>query len=148
MPGTLGRGRQGREDGEPLREVGDGFRMGGALDGVLPRLVPIADRLGTETRLRAVLRQEFGLGSRGLGKLRLQHLGHTLMLPLPGAAQQRLVRNIADQGVFEEVGGLRVQPPLIQQFSRPLSGPIRVARWARLTGPRVWWSPPHRRASP
>ena len=75
MPGTLGRGRQGREDGEPLREVGDGFRMGGALDGVLPRLVPIPDRLGIETRFRAVMRQEFGLGGRGLGKLRLQHRG-------------------------------------------------------------------------
>ena len=116
MPGALGRVRQGREDGEPLREVGDSFRMGGALDGVLPRLVPIPHRLDAETRLRAVLRQEFGLGGGSLGKLRLQHLGHALMIPLPSAAQQRLIRSIADQGVFEEVGGLRGQPTLLQQF--------------------------------
>jgi hypothetical protein len=107
---------QGREDGEPLPEVGDGFRMGGALDGVLSRLVPIMDCLFVETRLRAMMRQEFGLGGSSLGKLRLQHLGHALMIPLPGAAQQRLIGNIADQGVFKEVGGLRWQTTLIQQF--------------------------------
>jgi hypothetical protein len=114
--GALGSVRQNREDGESLREVGDGFRMGGALDGVLPRPMPIPDRLGGEARLRAVMRQEFGLGGSGLGKLCLQHLGNALMIPLPCAAQQRRIGNIADQGVFEEVGGLRWQPTLIQQF--------------------------------
>ncbi len=96
--------------------MGDGFRMCGALDGLLPRLVPITNRLGVETRLRAVMRQEFGLGGSDLGKLRLQHRGNALMIPLPCAAQQRLIRNITDQRVFEKVGGLWWQPTLIQQF--------------------------------
>ena len=128
MPGALGSVWQGLECDEPLREVGDCFRICGALDSLLPRLVPIPDLRCVETCLRTVLRQEFGLGGSGLRKLRLQHSGHTLMIGLPSAAQQRLVRNIADQRVFEEVGGLRWQPALIQQFGVHSAGPERAQR--------------------
>ena len=60
--------------------------------------------------------QQLGLRGAEIGKARLQHLGNVLMLLLPGAAQQGLIRRILDQRVLEEVGGLRRQPLLVQEL--------------------------------
>ena len=67
-------------------------------------------------RLRVVVRQQFRLRGADLGEARLQHVGNALMVLLAGTAEQRLIGRILDEGVLEEVGRLRRQPPLLQQL--------------------------------
>ena len=98
---------QGREQRNPGGQVADGFQMGRAVAGVLTRPLPVEHCLLGEARLGVVIRQQFRLGLGGLGKLRLQHLGNVLMVPLASAPQQRLIRRILDQGMLEEVCRLR-----------------------------------------
>ena len=70
--GTLGGVWQGREQLQPLGEVRDRFHIGRALDGPLARPLPVGNSLLAEARLGVVMRQQFGLGLDGLGKLGLQ----------------------------------------------------------------------------
>ena len=63
----------------------DGFQMGRAFTGLLTRPLPIGYGLLNETRLRVVMRQQFGPHLSGLGKLCLKHLGNTLVVLLPRA---------------------------------------------------------------
>jgi hypothetical protein len=64
------------------------------------------------------MRQQFRLGLNGVRKLRLQHLGDTLMVRLPCAPQPRLIRRVLDQRVLEDVRRLRRQPLLVQALRR------------------------------
>ena len=116
MPGALGRLRQSGEHIQAFREIRYSFHMGGALAGVLARLVPEADGWRAQARLGVVMRQQFGLGRGGVWKLRLQHLGNLPVVLLPRALEQRLVCRVLDQGVLEDVGGLRWHAALIEHF--------------------------------
>jgi hypothetical protein len=62
------------------------------------------------------MRQQFGLGLDHLGKLCLQHLGNALVIVLPRALEQRLIRRVLDEGMFKAIGGLGWYAPLVQQF--------------------------------
>jgi hypothetical protein len=62
--------------------------MGGALDGVLTRVMPIGDCLLGETSFRTVMREEFWLCLSGLRKLGFQDLSNPLMVLLPRAFQE------------------------------------------------------------
>jgi hypothetical protein len=78
--------------------------------------------------------QQLGLGLCGLRELLLQHLCNPLMEPLPGALQQRLIGRLLDEGVFEDIRGLRRQVALVEQF--PLHQPPQRQLQHRLLQPR------------
>jgi hypothetical protein len=61
-----------------------------------------------------MMRQQLGLGLGNVRKPRLQHLGNPLMELLPSALQQRQIRRLVNEGVFEEVHRLRWHPALIE----------------------------------
>ena len=65
--------------------------------------VPVGDCLRRAVRLRVVMRHQFRLRARHLGKAILQQLCHLLVILLAGAFQQRLVSRILDKRMFEEV---------------------------------------------
>jgi hypothetical protein len=70
---------------EPFGEVGQGFAMGGTVDGVLASPLPVGNGGLVEPCCGVVMRQEFGLVCRRLGELLGQHLHYLLMVLLPGA---------------------------------------------------------------
>jgi hypothetical protein len=98
--------------------VADGFQRGRALAGVFTRALPVGNRVLRQTCLSVVVRQQFGLGGGDLGKAPLQHRSNALMVLLPRALEQRLIRRILDQGVLKTVGRLWRQPLLIQELRR------------------------------
>jgi hypothetical protein len=53
-----------------------------------------------------MLRQEFRLRLDRFGKLCGQHLGNVLVVLLPGALEQRLIRCLLEQGMLERIRGL------------------------------------------
>ena len=61
--------------------------------------------------------QQFGLGLRDLGKLRLQHLCNALMILLSRTLQQRLIGRVLNEGMLEAIRGLRRHPLLVEEFS-------------------------------
>jgi hypothetical protein len=67
---ALRRVGQRGEQCEATLHMGDGFQMGGALDGPGPGLLPIGQGLDDEAGLRIVLGQQLGLGRTRLGKAR------------------------------------------------------------------------------
>src|SRR5262249_14090476 len=108
--------RQGLEQLQSGGEVTDGFGMSRALARSLPGLLPIRDGLLDDTCLRVVMREEFGLGFSDLRKALFQHLSNLLVILLPSALEQGLIRGILNQGMFEEIGSLREQAALIEQL--------------------------------
>ena len=112
----LKRLRQGREQLEPGGEVADGFQIGRALAGALPRPLPVGDGLRTQACLSVVLRQQLGLRLGRLWKLLNQHLCNALVILLTGAPQQGLIRSVLDERMLERVGDLRRHAPLIHQL--------------------------------
>src|SRR5215813_8214228 len=97
---TLRGVREGREHFQPLREVCDRLHMGRMLDGALACFEPVSDGWLTETRLRVVMCEQFGLRLSSLGKLGFQDLGNALMVLLPRALQQRFVGSIPNERMF------------------------------------------------
>ncbi|WP_410969709.1 hypothetical protein, partial [Salmonella sp. SAL4450] len=69
-----------------------------------------------ETRRGVVVRQEFGLCFRRVGKPLGQHLSNALVILLARTLQQRLVRGILNQRMLEDVGCLGWYAPLVEQF--------------------------------
>jgi hypothetical protein len=59
--GVLWNIRQGLEQLQPLGEVSYGFNIGRALNGSLTCLLPVGNRLLSETRFGIVMSEEFGL---------------------------------------------------------------------------------------
>jgi hypothetical protein len=90
------------------------FQVGRALPSLLPGPPPVRNGLLDEPGLGVVLRHQLRLGLDNLGKLRRQHLGTALMILLPGALQQRLIRSLLDEGMFEDVPRLWRPPPLVE----------------------------------
>ena len=80
------------------------------------RPLPVGNRLLGAARGGVVMCQQFGLCRNDLRKSGFQHLGNALVVVLARTLEQRLIGNILDQGVFEEVGGLRRHTPLIEEF--------------------------------
>ena len=69
--GVLGMRRrlwQGREQLDPGGEVADGFQMGRAVAGLLTCPLPVGNGLLGEARLGVVVRQQFRLRLRRVGK--------------------------------------------------------------------------------
>ena len=114
--GPFGGVWQGLEHLEPCGEMPNRFGIGRTLGSTLARLLPIGQGLCHQACLRIVMRQQLGLGLAEVGKAHLQYLRNALMVLLTGAAQQRLIRCVLDQGVLEEVRRLRRQPLLVQQL--------------------------------
>ena len=54
-----------------------------------------------------MMRQQLRLDLGNLGKLRLQHLGNTLMVLLARTLQERLIGGILDEGMLEDVPAAR-----------------------------------------
>jgi len=69
---------------QPLSEMMMLSTWAGALDGALPALWPIANRLSNEPGFRTVMRQKSGVPQPSL-ETRLKRLGNTLMVLLPCA---------------------------------------------------------------
>ncbi len=119
---------------QPRGEVLARFGIRRARDGALPGLVPVGQGLGLEARFRVVVSQQFGLRSRGLGKLRRQLLSNPLVILLPGALQQGLIGGFLDQRVFKQVDRVGRVAALIEQFrvhelpERPLEGVLIPGR--------------------
>ena len=84
----LGGVREGVEQLQPLGQVADRFEIGGALDGALTCPLPVGNSLREETRLRVVLRQQFGLHCDRLRELLLQHLRNPLVVLLSGTLEE------------------------------------------------------------
>ena len=112
-------GRLGH-DGQNLQPCGEELERFGirrVLRGTLPSLVPVRQGLSLEARFRVVPGQQFGLGDRSLGELRRQHLGNTLVILLSRALEERLIRRLLDQGMLEQIGGLRQCAALVEHLS-------------------------------
>ena len=74
------------------------------------------------------MREQLGLGLGGLRKMRRQRLGNALVVLLPGAFEEGLIRGFLDQRVFKQIGRLGRVAAWIEQFrvhelpERPLQG--------------------------
>jgi hypothetical protein len=62
------------------------------------------------------MRQQFRLRLSRLGKLLGQHLGNALVVLLPCALEQRLIRHILDEGVLKHIGRLRWRTSLVDNL--------------------------------
>jgi len=60
--------------------------------------------------------EQFWLDLFDLCKPPFQHLGNLLVILLPCALEQRLIRRILNQGMLEEVAGVRRQAALVEQL--------------------------------
>jgi hypothetical protein len=76
---------EGAEHLQASSQVADGLEVGRALEGALPRPLPVGDRWCKETCLRIVMRQQFWLSFNRLRKLGFEHLGNPLVILLPRA---------------------------------------------------------------
>ena len=72
-------------------QVADGFQIRRAVARVLARPLPVGNGLLREARLRVVVRQQFRLRLRRVGKPLRQHLRNALMVLLTCTPQQRLI---------------------------------------------------------
>ena len=78
-----------------------------ALYGLLPGALPVGNRLRTKPRLGIVMREQFGLSVFRLSQSFLQLVSDLLVIVLPGAFEQRLIRGILNQRMLESIGRLR-----------------------------------------
>ena len=81
-----------------------------------PCLVPVRDRLRWTVPFGIVMRHQFRLRARHLGKAILQQLCHPLVILLAGAFQQRLVGRILDQRMLEQIARARRAAALVEQL--------------------------------
>ena len=97
--------------------MGDHLLMGRLMSGALAGALPIAQSHVVTSRLGVVMRHYLGLRLHHFGKSGLQHLCHLLVHPLPRALEQRGIRSILHQSVFEAIRGLRQRTALVAQIS-------------------------------
>jgi hypothetical protein len=62
--------------------------------GPLSRLLPVGNNLLYESPLGVMMRQEFGLVFFRIGKSLFQYVGNLLMVLLPRALKERLIRRV------------------------------------------------------
>ena len=116
MLGALGGVWQSFEQIQPLAEVTDRLYVGRALAGSLPCPLPIRDRLLNQSSLGVMMGKEFRLRFLDVRETRFQHLRNLLVILLAFALEQRLIGRVLNQRMLEEVGCLRREPALIEQF--------------------------------
>src|SRR5215210_1258524 len=90
--------------------------MGRAFNGSLPCLLPIENGVFEKIRFRVMVCQEFRLGFFGLGQLFLHHFGYLTVILLPGTLKQRLIGDILNESMFEEIARLWWCPALVEHF--------------------------------
>jgi hypothetical protein len=86
--------------------VADRFRIGRTLQGALTSHVPVGQSLCAQARLGVVMRQQLRLRLGRVRKPLRQHLGKALMVLLPRAPEQRLIRGILDERMLKGIGCL------------------------------------------
>src|SRR5262249_58917611 len=85
----------------------NGLRIGRALVRTLPGFSQVIDGEFGESRLRQMMRHELRLCLCQLGELALERIGDTAMQFLAPPPQQARVRCILQQGVLEDIRGIR-----------------------------------------
>ena len=103
---ALGGIRQLGEEIERLPHLLDRFCHCRSRLGTLARLLPIGDRLFDQTRIPEMVREDFRLRPRRRGQPLLQHVRDPGVQLAALAAQQRAVRRILHQRVFEQEIGI------------------------------------------
>ena len=88
---------------EPFFDVTQGLEVRRALRSQVARPLPILHRLRIQRRLGVVMCQQFRVGARGLRELLLQRAGDFAVQVLPRTLQQRVARDVLQQGVLEHV---------------------------------------------
>src|SRR5262245_4491934 len=108
----------GELEGEVDRaaEVSDGLEIRGASGRELACLLAVRDRLAQVARLLVVMRQHFELRRNLLRKPGLEDLRDAGVVLPPGAAQQRLVRRVLDQGMLEGIGDAGRDATLVEEL--------------------------------
>jgi hypothetical protein len=86
--GTRGGVWQPPEHVEAFRAVRHRFYIGGLRSAAFARPLPVAQRLLGKTRLRVMMRQQFGLRLDDIRKLCLQPLGNVLVVLLSRPSEQ------------------------------------------------------------
>src|SRR5262249_46136056 len=104
------------EQREPLTEMSNSFDMGGALGSSLRRSMPIRDCFLCEPCLGIMMRQQFRLSFSRLWELGFKHQGYALMVLLPRAPQQGLIRRVLNQRVLKDIRCLGWQPSLVDNL--------------------------------
>ena len=87
----------------------------------LPGGAPVSHSFLVELRLRAVSRQYFGLRFREFWKFFFQSRNNLAVELLPAAPQERAVRCVLDERVFEQIAGVR-RNALPEQHASPGRG--------------------------
>ena len=82
----------------------------------LARPLPVVHGRLAQAGRRVVMRQQLGLGLHRLSEPRFQHLRNPLMVLLPSASQQRLIRHILEQSMLERIRRLRRHPLLVEHL--------------------------------
>src|SRR5262245_49513184 len=98
-------------------EMPDGFRVGGALNGSLSRLLQIIDGRFDKTGVQQVMGHQLGLTLDGLRELFLENIGDSLVQLLALASQQAFVGGILYQCVFKGVRRIRLLAALKDELS-------------------------------
>src|SRR5262245_58506957 len=96
--------------------MGNRFHICRALDSSLCSFVPIPHRLLRETCLCRVMRDTFWLCLSNLWKLCLQYLGNTVVVLLPRALEQRLIRRVLDEGMLKDIRCLWWYPSVVDNL--------------------------------
>ena len=100
---ALHRRLEQREVVERTREVRERLRIGRLRDRAGARAAVIGDRLSRHPGRVIVVRHDLGLPIGEHGELGLDHRCDPLVVLLSRGAQQRLVRDILDEGVLEHI---------------------------------------------
>src|SRR5262245_28951106 len=91
------------------------FAVSRARERLSPSLPEVGYGLLPSFAPKGVMGYQFWAALAGLGKPFLQNLHNPAVMVSPGASQQRLIRRLLDQHMFEPVLGMRRQPTLIEQ---------------------------------
>ena len=92
--------------------IGEGIGMAPLLTGLLP----VGDCFRGEPGLRKMVGDQLWLTFDHVRETRLQQTGDLLMVPLPGSAQQRLVRGVLNQRMLERVPRACATTSLVEQL--------------------------------
>src|SRR5262247_2650202 len=96
--------------------MADRLRIGRALHGTLASPLPVGYGLGVQSCLRVVLREQRGLGLHQHRKALFERLSNLLMDLLPGAVQQRLIRDLLGEDMLKGIGLFWDKAGLIEEF--------------------------------
>ena len=122
-------GRKAADEIARAHQVVDRLGEGGLGHGVLARALPVRHRLGGQTGLGVVARDQLGLARGELRQALDQAARDAAVVLLARAAQQRLVGAFLHEGVLENVKGVGARAALA----------LRSGRWVEMVS--MSWSP-------